>query len=262
MKSDSKIEDNLELFLIRKLKNDKLKVEDFQRINKGWETDLYQFTLCYYENSEKKAIPLILRIYFGDSSEKKAEWEFFVLEKLFEVHYPVPKPYFQEPTGSIIGKPFIIIERILGEDQGEIFLKALKNDNKNEIYEKLLPVFCSLFFRLHNLDWRILCEGKKKLIGSDTFNPVDDRLKILEQEIARRKLRLLFPILNWLKDRKNQLSSTKVSIVHRDFHPHNIIINNQGKPFVIDWPACGVGDFREDLGWTLLLIGVYTFEEC
>ncbi|MHA1667080.1 MAG: aminoglycoside phosphotransferase family protein, partial [Candidatus Heimdallarchaeaceae archaeon] len=93
------------------------------------------------------------------------------------------------------------------------------------------------------------------------FDLVDDRLKILEQEIAHHKLRLLFPILAWLKTKKNQLSLTKVSIVHRDFHPHNIIINNQGKPFVIDWPASGVGDFREDLGWTLLLISVYTFEE-
>jgi aminoglycoside phosphotransferase (APT) family kinase protein len=46
-----------------------------------------------------------------------------------------------------------------------------------------------------------------------------------------------------------------------DFHPLNIIINNEGKPFVIDWTSAQISDPRLDLAWTLLLMSTHGSRE-
>jgi len=46
-------------------------------------------------------------------------------------------------------------------------------------------------------------------------------------------------------------------VIHRDFHPRNILLRRDGSPVVIDWGACRLGDFREDLCWTGLLAGTF-----
>ncbi|MCK5141423.1 MAG: phosphotransferase, partial [Candidatus Heimdallarchaeota archaeon] len=60
---------------------------------------------------------------------------------------------------------------------------------------------------------------------------------------------------------RNKASLEKIAIVHSDFHPHNIVLDASGKGFVIDWPGAHIGDYREDLGWTLMLMEAYTSME-
>ena len=49
--------------------------------------------------------------------------------------------------------------------------------------------------------------------------------------------------------------------MHYDYHPSNIVLSEEKKPYVIDWSVSRVTDFRVDLGWTLLLQSTYgTYE--
>jgi aminoglycoside phosphotransferase (APT) family kinase protein len=42
-------------------------------------------------------------------------------------------------------------------------------------------------------------------------------------------------------------------IIHRDYHPWNIILSEAGNMFVVDL-ECGLGDFRFDVAWTYTLM--------
>ncbi|MFW9852509.1 MAG: phosphotransferase family protein, partial [Candidatus Thorarchaeota archaeon] len=90
---------------------------------------------------------------------------------------------------------------------------------------------------------------------------IDRRILNYERIINQSEIHELQPILDWLIERKNDAYSERASILHRDFHPHNILVTKEGEAFVIDWAACTIGDYREDLGWSLLLTHAYTNKE-
>jgi len=53
----------------------------------------------------------------------------------------------------------------------------------------------------------------------------------------------------------------KPCLAHGDFHGDNILIRDDGAPFVIDWGNIRVSDRRADLAWTLLLSSTYGHPE-
>jgi aminoglycoside phosphotransferase (APT) family kinase protein len=42
-----------------------------------------------------------------------------------------------------------------------------------------------------------------------------------------------------------------------DYHPHNVLVRDDGRAFVIDWPNAAISDYRLDLAWTLVLMGCH-----
>jgi aminoglycoside phosphotransferase (APT) family kinase protein len=63
--------------------------------------------------------------------------------------------------------------------------------------------------------------------------------------------------LDWLEEHKGEVISQELSVLHRDFHPGNIMIRPDGSYVVIDWGASEPGDFRVDLLWTVLLASAF-----
>jgi aminoglycoside phosphotransferase (APT) family kinase protein len=45
-----------------------------------------------------------------------------------------------------------------------------------------------------------------------------------------------------------------LSILHLDFHPYNLIQENEGSLNVIDWTEAGLGDFHADVAETLMIL--------
>lgn len=240
---------------------DKFAIKDIQSLAKGWQTELFAFKLYREGNDEESIEHLILRMYPGKKMASKTKHEFEVLQTLFESGYPVPKTYILELNQKVLGHPFIIMERILGKDMGEIFLRALEENDHKVLSEEILPLFASLFVQLHELNWKILANKTKYTEEENPFFFIDKSLNKLEKQIVNHKIIELLPLLKWLKENRNKASLEKIAIVHSDFHPHNIILDASGKGFVIDWPGAHIGDYREDLGWTLMLMEAYTSRE-
>ncbi|MCG3227746.1 MAG: phosphotransferase [Candidatus Heimdallarchaeota archaeon] len=238
-----------------------IEISDVKSLAKGWETELFSFVFRYQEEDQKKEEQLILRIYPGKNMQNKIKWEYEVLTALFKVAYPVPRTHLLELDEEFFGKPFIVMDRINGSDMGEVFETAIETKDWKTITEKLLPFICKLFLELHDLDWRIIPTGISVEEASNPYFFIDRRLTSIEKTMIEYELYELQPILNWLKERRDSVPSEKVSILHQDFHPHNVILSNEGKAYVIDWPSCFVGDFRQDLGWTLLLAAAYSPRE-
>ncbi|MBY8999809.1 MAG: phosphotransferase [Candidatus Heimdallarchaeota archaeon] len=236
-------------------------VEDIQSLAKGWQTELFAFKLYREGNDDKNIKHLILRMYPGKKMVTKTKHEFEVLQTLFKSGYPVPKTHILELDEEVLGHPFIIMERILGKDMGENFVRAIEENDQETLSEEILPLFAGLFVQLHEIDWKILANKTRYTEEESPYFFIDSSLKKLEKEILDHEIIELLPLLKWLKENRDKASLEKIAIVHSDFHPHNIVLDSRGKGFVIDWPGAYIGDYREDLGWTLMLIEAYTSRE-
>ncbi len=240
---------------------DRFVVKDIQSLAKGWQTDLFAFKLYRVSDDAENVDHLILRMYPSKKLATSTKHEFEVLQSLFESGYPVPKVHILELNEEVLGHPFIIMERILGEDMGEKFAKAIEKEDHKALSDEILPQFVSLFVQLHEINWKILANKTEYTEEESPYFFIDKSLNKLEEQILDYKITELLPLLNWLKENRSKASLEKVAIVHSDFHPHNIVLDVSGKGFVIDWPGAHIGDYREDLGWTLMLMEAYTSRE-
>jgi aminoglycoside phosphotransferase (APT) family kinase protein len=116
-----------------------------------------------------------------------------------------------------------------------------------------------LFLKLHRLDWQTF-QNEANMGVFEVKDYIHNKLAIIGKKLKQDNLIELIPIVEWLKKNNKQIE-VELAVTHGDFHPHNIMISDEGQAFVIDWAACSIRDFREDLGWSLLLTGAYTSRE-
>ena len=111
---------------------EKTGISEILSLSKGWETELFSFVYSYQDREKKYRENLILRIYPGTDTTNKTRREYNALKVLYKTGYPVPKTYILELNPSFFNYPFIIMERILGSDMGNAFLKLqMKKITKN-----------------------------------------------------------------------------------------------------------------------------------
>ncbi len=219
-------------------------VASLEEINMGWETELYTFEVDSRKNGDHIKEHRVLRVFQGDGAGHKSAKEYYLMRKLDEAGYPVPKVYSHEESGGTIGKPFIIMERILGTTLDD----AYRNENPEEL-QRGLNRLIRLFVRLHRLDV-IPFKGITELPCHD--DPVQDNIDWYRRT-AEGQIKWLKPVVDWLTERKQYIEPVHQSVVHMDYHGMNVMLREDGSEAVIDWGASRIGDHRMDLGWTLLL---------
>jgi len=224
----------------------------FLKISDGWENEVYSFTVEYEEDGERKRDDLILRIYPGDGARQKAAREFNGMKKLHELGFPVPEVLILEMDDSPFGKPFVIMEKINGRSMGQVF-----DESPDEKRRDLITLFCRMFVDLHNLDWRPFAPDPSVYETGDPYGFIDQFLSKAQGYVDRFQRSDFVPVLGWLKERRLDVPCDRLSVIHLDYHPYNILMQEDGKPFVIDWTNIDVADFRFDLAWTVLLTSGY-----
>ena len=239
------------------------RILNLTRISDGWETDVYSFSIQYQRNGKPCKENLILRLYPGDGASGKAAKEFHAMAKLHQIGYPVPKVHHLETDRPILGKPFVIMDEINGQALGKI-LEASTQARREGLY----LLFVKLFVNLHNQDTSPFLTDHKIIpdsTGYDISNPYSylDRLlagyrhTLATLETDEPAFELFSEILNWLAERKQTVPCRRLSPVHLDYHPYNILVDSAGQPFVIDWTNFDITDYRLDLAWTLMLATTY-----
>ncbi|MBY8997107.1 MAG: phosphotransferase [Candidatus Thorarchaeota archaeon] len=231
---------------------DDIQIHNLRNITTGWETEILSFNLEWAENGERELQRLVARIYPGKNAAIKAQREATTMKRLLELGYPVPVVQIVETEKSHLGQPFMIMDRI---DGGTL------DDKLHENEDKWMKEFSILFVNLHRLDW-------KKMQGTTGYSPNDDPyyyiktiLSGYEKDLEHSQKHELYPIISWLQKRIDDVPCKSPSIVHGDFHPFNILVDENDKAFVIDWGASKITDFRSDLAWTLLLHYAYSTQE-
>jgi aminoglycoside phosphotransferase (APT) family kinase protein len=211
-----------------------------ESIPDGWEAQVYRFRL---EKNDALPLPfqgpLAARAYSSEVALDRMRREMNVQTFLSDSGFPVPKPLFLEESGDIFGGPFLIMEWVPGPT----------------LIDLLLPHWLSILWvpsrmaeihaRLHQVPLR----GFKR---PDT--PFLDRsLAALERAIWKHRLETLAPGWRWL-DEHRPTTSTEECIIHLDFHPINLIFDEDGCRAVLDWSDAEAGDRHADIATTLMLI--------
>ena len=228
-----------------------LKILNLKNITTGWETEIESFDLEWTSEDGEVSQGLIARIYPGKGASRKAEKEYRVMKQLLVIKYPTPSVHLIETDETIIGGPFMIMDRL---DGGTLDETMNQTDETREIWRK---VFCQLFVDLHRSDWKSVATADEIRKTEDPYYITKSFLSHYRNEIEQTNTLQFLPIIEWMDERVETVPCQTPSIIHGDFHGFNILLDEYQNVFVIDWGASRVSDFRYDLAWTLLLYTVY-----
>ena len=228
------------------------KIERLENLPSGWESELCAFTLESGPPANRACDELVLRIYSGEGARDKSAREFHSLQRLHQVGYPVPRVDLLERDQSPFGQPFIIMEKIDGEEMWSQIGTPLSGEMRD-----LVPLFCQLFAQLHHLDWHLFVDEAEYASLQDPYAFIDGWLSLAQEGHQRFPHSGLMPVVEWLQVRREAFRCPGPSPTHNDFHPGNVLLCENGSPVVIDWTGFGISDARFDLAWTLMLIDAY-----
>lgn len=229
------------------------RVGGLRRMPGGWESEVHAFELEGVAASGTPLPPLVLRLYAGTGAGETATKESRCLRRLRGLEYPVPRVIRCEATGEDLGRPFLIMERVEGEVLGALLPRAVPAER-----EALLARFCRLFARLHELPSDEFRKIVPPIDRTDPQAPGSRALHALAESVARHSIPGFRPALGWLEERRNSLACPRLSPVHLDFHPYNVLRTPSDRLVVLDWTGFGLSDSRLDLAWTLVL--AHSFE--
>ncbi len=228
----------------------------FERLNAGWESELYAFDLESGLPGDRQSEDLILRIYPGDGAQVKAAHEFRSMQQLQTAGYPVPYVHLLEVSSVALGHPFMIMERIPGQELWSQFGRLPR-----EQVASLLSRFCALVARLHVLDWRLFPGKLDGYNPADLYYFIDRWVNQARQTVEQVPETGFSHVIDWVAEQRQRVACLHPSPIHGDFHPNNVILRPDGEMVVIDWTGFNLDDARFDLAWTLLLVYSYEGQE-
>ena len=228
----SEVEDRVQRKLLEFYKSrfaswDNISLSNVDRISDGWENDVYSFRLGYEDDGEQREQELILRIYPGDSAPQKSRREFDGMRKLYDIGFPVPEVMILESDGSVLGKPFVIMEKINGRSMEDVFIES-----PEEKRQELIALFCKMFFHLHSLDWRPFAPEPSIYEIGDPRIFIEQWLLRFQSRIENFRAYEFLPVLNWLRENSSDVLCEQPSVVHMDYHTFNILLTDDGKASV------------------------------
>ncbi|MEO7021085.1 MAG: phosphotransferase [Ktedonobacteraceae bacterium] len=214
-------------------------------ISTGWEGDLLSLRLDYKEAGEYRTEEVVLKLYHGQNSGRKAKKEFRNLQQLAQIGYPVPHTLFLALEDSPFGRAAVAMEKIQGQTAADLF-----DQSTQEQQQALVAQCCQLYIDLHALDWTVFVSNPARY---QTTNTLHVWLEQMRYACNQQLPRVFDPVIEWLEKRYQEVPCQRLSVLHGDFHLNNLIMRDDGTLFVIDWTGTGVSDYRFDLAWTLLL---------
>ncbi len=210
-------------------------------LGRGWETYTYAFRLDEAGLATDWARPLVLRIYpsvlRGDDALREAAIMRFAAER----GYPVPRVFLVESADGELGWPFLVLERAPG-------VPMLDRMAASPLAaRRLIEALADAQVALHRLPV--------------TGCPLPSEGPLVERQIAGFRERIgllgvrgLEEALAWLEATKGVVLREEASLCHNDFHPNNIVVDDEGGLVVIDWSGAALGDRHHDVAATLVLI--------
>lgn len=211
----------------------------------GWESDIYAFTLTFNEGQTRH---LILRLLLGQDGADKAVRERNGLLQLHRAGYPVPEVFLCETDPQVLGHAFIIMERLEGQGLWGV-MSSVDPDRE----ATLLDQFGQIVARLHQLDWRPFTE-QAALYDASPATLLDEWLIKSRRLYTEFEVDGFLRVADWLDTHKKDIV-VRPAVVHLDFHANNVLLGPDDRMTVIDWSQLAVADYRQDLSWTLMIMG-------
>jgi aminoglycoside phosphotransferase (APT) family kinase protein len=211
------------------------------RVGRGLDTYVYGFHIRG-DVSEEWRRPLILRVYSAADHGPKARREHDAQLFVTESGFPAPRPLFLDESAGSLGRPFMVMERMPGVPM----LEKMRNPFA---LGRAVRRMAALHVRLH----RLAIENCP-LPASPPL--VDRKLAQLHTDVDRYGLSELAGPLEWLDENKARVAGEEIAFTHNDFHPLNILIDDEGRLSLLDWADAALGDRHCDVARTMALFAV------
>jgi aminoglycoside phosphotransferase (APT) family kinase protein len=210
----------------------------------GWASSLYTFTVDRAASGDPHMS--VLKLYAPDAGGREhAEREWRALTRLRAINYPVPHAVLCEPDARHLGHPFMVMDHIPGISFWQAFEAA-----DPATRSRLTRSFVAQLVALHALDPRLL---EPAAVVTPPYGYLDHELDRLRRDSAGTPHTILAEIVSWLEQRKKAVPCERPAILHRDYHPWNVLVDAAGHLWVLDWDW-RIGDARFDLAWVCTLM--------
>jgi len=230
-----------------------LTVYDRGEITTGWETRIFAFAVEYSSDGQKKRDEFIVRVFPGFRGVAQARREFDVMRQVARWGVDAPRVDFVITDETPFGDPFIVMERVRGENMANALAASSESEAHRLVRDMVDPLV-----RLHELPRSEFFPARSEASTNGqqvTFVPAEEGE--MRRAVDRYELGHFEPLLRWLDSRRDEVAPSHTSVLHNDYHPDNIVVReDDGRLVILDWSFADVGDFRLDLAWSALLVGV------
>jgi len=231
----------------------KPRVYDRGEITKGWETRIHALAVGYFANGEERRDELIVRVFPGFLGVAQARKEFDVMSQVTRWGVPTPRVDFVVTEETPFGGPFIVMERVRGMSMADVVRDAPESN-----VHRLVSAMVDPLVRLHEMPTDELFSLRYETTADDDqISFVRPQQPDIRAAVDRYELRYFEPLLQWLDSRREEVGPGNACVLHNDYHPDNVVVReDDGQLVVLDWSFADIGDFRLDLAWSALLVGV------
>lgn len=226
-----KLQDYLNSIDLRGLKSDHIKIVELKAYEKqGFSNKIF---LIKVETSTGFHKELILRVY--PSNGKKALREFKILSILYDMGIPVPEVYAIDKNGEVLGKPFIIMERI-------------RQSSTANIYEFIDAAAKSLV-SVHNVT-PIEIEGIIEIKNNYPLNELRGIKALLTLSMLTSLRNHIFfaELFRCAENLGKNHFKARLRLIHGDYGFDNIIYSG-GKAYIVDWESAGIAEPTFDVAY-------------
>jgi aminoglycoside phosphotransferase (APT) family kinase protein len=197
-----------------------------------------------FELERDDAAPQALALKLYTSGAEAAALEYRTTRGACAQGFPAAELLHLERDAERLGFAFTIMKRIEGRQLAQAMQTAERPRARD-----LLRRFSTLLADLHRLD-PVPVLGP----GSGGHACLDDELQLCAQILAGLEVPELLPVLEWLTARRRALNPRGPSLIHQDYHPRNVLLDDRDALHVIDWTIARVTDPRSDLALTVLML--------
>jgi aminoglycoside phosphotransferase (APT) family kinase protein len=204
------------------------------RLLGGFETSIYQFRLRGVPSELDRS--LVLRLYPARSNPDQAVWESQVQNVLAEQGHPVARVHLVCTDPSVLGGAFFVMDFVPGA-----LLTTLPPQN-------MFHILGQAHAALHKSDPEPVVAALVEQ-GSDA-----DRLALKDRAgVWRSEFPWLCKGIDWLVEHRPP-EPTRLAICHGDFHPLNVLVQDDEVTGILDWAELSIADPAWDVANTVLRI--------
>lgn len=222
-------------------------VRDLERTPGGFSYETWRLRASWSDRGERHSGTLIMRKAprAGLLEPYDASVEFRVLQALAGSDVPVPRVYWCDPTGTVLGTTFYIMEYVAG-DVPLPWGDSLPAEERAEVHRQ----FTDALAKLHTFDWE--SAGLSFLgVPADRGDPAALALDRCEEVLERIKLRP-YPVLREVIAHLRAIRPRcpRLSLIHDDYRMGNFIWREGRIRAILDWERVFIGDPMADIAFS------------
>jgi len=218
-------------------------IRDLVRVSGGNARDAWRFDVVFSEGQGFLDHPCIMLMQAeAGQLESNLTTEFRVLSELRKTRVPAPRDMWLDATGSELGAPAMIIERVTGVTD----ILALRAPEPAARNRAIALDFADAAAKLHTVDVQGL-----GFLGHPTRETVAaEQVALWEAQFLKHRMEphpAIAFAFQWLNT--HTPVAERISLVHGDYRLGNFLFEDERITALLDWEMAHLGDPAEDIAW-------------